>query len=460
MVFGHLSEDILLMILQRLQELYSEISAGRADASVASSSLASKLERLRQQLQDSLHDAGQEGEEMDGERSRSTPNLSASFTRDWRSSTSPEAEVRALRAQLQETVRWNEALQARLDESRRTRDVGVGMEKEGEGQGQGGGTGKDKKYAELTREVDRLLEELAVEKEKAERERRQQEAEIGKVQDTLRRTERTVLELEEQLRAAMAQRDAGTSTDHLEEVTQLEREVEEAHATVARVSGQCEGVQAKLAEVRRQLDGAHGTIAELRAQLDFELKENKRLKDELADASFSSADHSNDSLGASSMPNLLTPEGHSQKNKSDSWTTPPPQRRGRKADISALKAKNEDMTRLNAELQRKCEEKLLNASSSSGASSSRQPSERSVHVQTHIHHDQREELQKERERELVVQVRKAEKLLLEKEEEWMVKEESLKAHLEDAQRALRVARANMAEEMKEGVKVKDEQILK
>ena len=35
MIFGSLSENLLLTILQRLQELYSEITAGRADSNLA-----------------------------------------------------------------------------------------------------------------------------------------------------------------------------------------------------------------------------------------------------------------------------------------------------------------------------------------------------------------------------------------------------------------------------------------
>ncbi len=36
MIFGSMSESLLLTILQRLQELYSEITAGRADSKSAS----------------------------------------------------------------------------------------------------------------------------------------------------------------------------------------------------------------------------------------------------------------------------------------------------------------------------------------------------------------------------------------------------------------------------------------
>ena len=36
MIFSSLSENLLLTILQRLQELYAETTAGRADSNVAS----------------------------------------------------------------------------------------------------------------------------------------------------------------------------------------------------------------------------------------------------------------------------------------------------------------------------------------------------------------------------------------------------------------------------------------
>jgi len=443
------------MILQRLQELHGEITAGRTDASVASSSLATKLEILRQQLRDSLHESRQDSRETDGRKSRSTPNLSASFTGDWKqqAESSPRAELQSLQSRLEEALRWNEALQARLDESRRTRGSSVGGDSD---RGRGMGGADIDKYLELTKEVDRLLEELAAEREKSKQEKLRQEDETRKVRDVLRRTERNVQELKDQLKMAMTQREINNSVD-VGEMARLERELGEARSSVARVTLQFDSSQVKLEEVCLQLDGAREMIAELQAQLDFERRENRRLKNELANTSSSSA---NDSLGASSLPNLLSsPRADSSKNKSDSWTTPPPQRRGRKPDISALKAKNEDMTQLNTELQRKCEEQLLKASSSS--SSLGQSTERSMHVQTHVHTEhKRAEFQGERERDLVAQVRKAEGLLQEKEEEWLEKEERLKARLEEAQRALAVARSNMEEEMKTIVKAKDEQILK
>ena len=202
MFFGGMSENLFLTILQRLQELYGEITAGRADSHVATSSLSAKLEHLtalQRHLEESLREAqGQqtpgkntstnyttyyymrgeegEGEGQDGGQRESTPKssgipkLSAMLDR--------QAEIDALRAELEEMKRWNEALQARLDESMRTRHVGVGMEKGAEEDA--GATAAERsvsaeKYRELTREVDRLLEQLEAEKERSKSEKRQQQ---------------------------------------------------------------------------------------------------------------------------------------------------------------------------------------------------------------------------------------------------------------------------------------------
>lgn len=273
--------------------------------------------------------------------------------------------------------------------------------------------------------------------------------------------------LRRQLEDSLHDRDTSTSAD---ESMRLAKELEQIHITVARVSGQCEGAQRKLAEVQRQLDGAHGTIAELRAQLEFERRESQKLKNDLANMSMSS----DDSLAASSsLPNLLTPGVHTHRNKSDSWTTPPPQRHAtpssRRPDVSALKAKNEDMTRLNAELQRKCQEQLLKTPPNSRPTSGGQAAGSSTHFQTRLR-EQREGLQREmmeRERELLSQVREAEHLLLEKEEEWLAKEEGLrqevgelKDQLEEASKEKRNIRVKVVEEMEQTVRSKDEQILK
>ena len=213
MFFGGISEDLFRTILQRLQELYGEITAGRADSNVHASSLSAKLEHLtalQRHLEESLREAQQQssssqespgklagsggstnyttyyymrGEEGggdgtdDGIRASSTPKTSAKLP----SVLSRQAEIDALRAELEETRRWNEARQARLDESMRTRrHVGVGMEKGGAQVAAATEEGErgvsSEKYRELTREVDRLLEQLEAEKERSKSEKRQQQA--------------------------------------------------------------------------------------------------------------------------------------------------------------------------------------------------------------------------------------------------------------------------------------------
>ena len=480
MIFGNLSESLFLTILQRLQELYSEITGGRADSKMASSSLAAKLEHLtalQRHLEDSLREAsmqespgkgaspstynsyyymrgeGQKGSSEDEEgvsHTTSTPRgagvgVSPQKLRE------REAEIEALRAELEEMKRWNEALQARLDESRRTRHVGVGMEKGAKATAHaqtGDGGVSAERFAELSQEVDRLLEELAREREKSRAERQQQEQEVEAVQGTLRKTETKVMDLEERLKAAML-RDANTSTEHFEEVERLVSELEGARATIARLRGQLEGAQKNLAELRGQHDhtqsalaklrgkveGAHANIADLRGQLDraqrsnaelrgklrFENEENKRLRDEMADISLTSSENSPQKEGeglaaTTSLPNLLaTPAG--ARNMADSWTSPP-SARAERLDVSALKAKNENITRLNAELQRKCHEQLLRTPPHSRPGSAGQSSWQTKARETE--EVLRAEMM-ERERALLSQLHEAESRLLEKEAECQAK---------------------------------------
>ena len=66
-------------------------------------------------------------------------------------------------------------------------------------------------------------------------------------------------------------------------------------------------------------------------------------------------------MAASSMPNLYVPEATPvTKTTSDSWTTPGHGRSGvgEQLDVSALRERHEEATRLNQELQRKCWEQL------------------------------------------------------------------------------------------------------
>ena len=533
MIFGNMSESLFLTILQRLQELYNEITAGRADSHSASSTLAAKLEHLtalQRQLEDSVResragespsksanstnyttyyymrgeggDSGGEGEDG-GIAGTSTPKVPSKTLRDH------EAEIRGLGAELEELRRWNEALQARLDDGRKTRHVGVGMEKGGgvsvHTQTVGAGVGVSlEKYEELRREVDRLLEELEREKAKSLRDRKQQQRELDDIQHTLQDTEDKVQDLEIRLKAAML-KDVSTSTQQLEEAEELAQELDRARATVAKLRGQLDGAQRNVVELRGQFDraqaniaklkgqveGAHGTIAELRGQLGhsqgsnaelrgkldraqrsnaelrgelkFENEENKRLREELADISINMTQQSPLKEGeglTTSMPNLLASEGSTSLNKSDSWTSPPRTSLAECPDVQALKAKNEDITRLNAQLQRKCQEQLQKTPTQSRPSSAGQTS---LSAKLRGTEEVLRTEMMERERALLSQLREAEARLLEKEAEWQsrvagLRQEGveLEAQLAEAMKSKQGLRAKLME----GIQAKDEEILK
>ena len=476
-------------------------------------------------------EAGSGDEGREGVLGNSTPRVTPVRRTTPQKSSDHEAEIGALKAELEEMSRWNEALQARLDETRRTRHVGVGMEK-------GGGASKYtqtmvteegvslEKYMELTREVDRLLEELGREREKSQEERHHQQQEIADIQVTLRGAEEQVMDLEERLKANML-RNASTSTDHLEGVEQLARELEETRADVEKLRGQFEAALKSCAELRGQLDqaqannaklrgqveGARSTIAELRGQLEhtqgsnaelrgkleraqgsnielrgqlehsqgsnadlrgklelaqgsnielrgqlersqasntdlrgklrFEKEENRRLREEVAEISISLTEQSAQKEGeglASSMPNLFTPEA---KNTTDSWTSPPRSSFAERPDVRELRAKNEDITRLNAELQRKCQEQLFKTPPHSRpGSASHQTS--SSHWQAKVRGTEealRSEMA-EREQVLLSQLREAESRFLEKEAEWQAKVAGLRQEGVELERQLAEAMKN------------------
>ena len=519
MIFGNMSENLFLTILQRLQELYNEITAGRADSNMATSSLSARLEHLmalQRQLEESLRDhdspersnntsyttyyyldrgkgSDQEEEEVvDGIRGNSTPKVTPKTKT---SPQDPEVENRTLRANLEEMKRWNEALQVRLDENQRTRHVGVGREKDGTSPQ--AKTESDKgfvppeKYLELTREVDRLLEELDTEKEKSEAERAQQQREIDAIQQTLRDTEAKVMDLEESLKAAML-RDVSTSTDHLVEMDRVAREAEESRSAIARLRGQFEGAQRNISQLKEeldssqraaarlkeqldtsqgnvarlseQLDTSQGVVAGLRGQLDFEGQENKKLRDELADMLLmkKSPHKEEEGLEATSSTSMPDLHGGVARSKSDSWTSPKTPLSER-PDVKALKAKNEDITRLNMELQKKCHEQLLKTPSHSRPSSAG-----SMHWQSQLR--EKEEILRsemaEKERALLAQVRNAEARLLEKELEWQAKLAGLRqegveleTQLAEAMKSKHTLRAKLMEDT-ESSQAKDEEIVK
>lgn len=353
-------------------------------------------------------------------------------------------QISALQSELEEVKRWNEALRARLDETSRTRDVGVGMEKDGEARPQSPPRapvfGREK-YLELQKEVDRLLAELETERERSLAEKRLQE----RLQSQVREAEEKVGSLERQLRLAMS-RDAATSTD-LETTEMLQQEVE---------------------GLKRELDEARDTIATMRGQLEAKMDENQQLREELGDSGLDEKGTSPQredkaTFMSTSVPHLLTPDHTPARNLSDSWTSP-----GRGAtmgehpEVRALREKHEEVTRLNLELQRKCQEQLKRSPPHSRPTSGGQST-----LQSRLREMERLQSEMmERERTLLSQLRESEARFIEREGEWKARESTLHMQVMDLESRLNVAgksgenlRSKLAEALSTS-RAKDEEILK
>ena len=353
-------------------------------------------------------------------------------------------QISALQSELEDVKRWNEALRARLDETGRTRDVGVGMEKDGETRPQSPPHaplfGREK-YLELQKEVDRLLAELENERERSLAEKRLQE----RLQSQVREAEEKVGSLERQLRLAMS-RDASTSTD-LETIEMLQQEVE---------------------RLKRELDEARGTIAALREQLEAKMDENQQLREDLGDSGLDEKGASPQrkdqaTFASTSVPHLLTPDHTPARNLSDSWTSP-----GRGAtmgehpEVRALREKHEEVTRLNLELQRKCQEQLKRSPPHSRPTSGGQST-----LQSRLREMERLQSEMmERERTLLSQLRESEARFIEREGEWKARESSLHMQVMDLESRLNVAgksSENLQSKLAEALsanRAKDEEIQK
>ena len=362
---------------------------------------------------------GEEEEEGEGSPKRSSTPRSKGASPWQTPQKPPEAStpmrdamrrIGALQSELEEVKRWNEALRARLDETGRTRNVGVGMEKDGDSRVQSAprvtesGGFAPERYLELEREVDRLLSELEGERERSQLEKEQQQSEFATLQGRLEEAEEKVTDLQRQLRLAM-RADAATSTDDIT-IGTLQEEVE---------------------QLTQELDNAKGVIASLRGKVEAESDDNQRLREELAEVQFTSPKMTQDksTLAASSMPNLLTPDRSQTKLLSDSWTSPGTAPAGERLDVRALRQRHEEVTRLNQELQRKCQEKLKRSPPQSRPSSSGQSM---LHWQAKMR-EQEQSLRSEmleRERTLLAQMRESEARFIERESELKTRETTLR----------------------------------
>ena len=336
------------------------------------------------------------------------------------------AQVDALKEELGEVEKRNRSLQAHLDESRKREN-------------------DPERYRQLEEEVDRLLTELDSEKERSQNEREQQLEEFESLQNQLHETEEKLSDLQRQLDSAVT-KDEATSTAEQQEKERLQQE----------------------------LDEAQDTIAGLRGRLDAEESENQRLQSELAELSAPrvkktpTMTRDMSTLATSSMPDLHE-EGTPVKTLSDSWTSPGRSpHMGERPDVRALREKHEEVTRLNQELQRKCQEQLNRSPSSSRPTSAGKTASTTIHWQTRLR-EQEQSLRKEmmeREENLRSQLRESEARHITKEGEWRGQEAALKrqviqleAQLTEAQRNGESVRSKLAEALAES-REKDEEIRK
>ena len=303
--------------------------------------------------------AGEGEEERGGERTprkSSTPKKSSPKTppkchrRGSREGTpwgESQAQINSLQSELEEVRRWNEALQTRLKESGRTRDVGVGMEKGGEAAPvQAEDSFAPEKYLELEADVDRLLAELEAEREQSQGEKEQQENECAALQGELAAAEERVMELESQLKETVLH-DGSSSSLESGHLAGLREEVESLHQTVSE---------------------AEATIAGLRVWLQAEREDNQRLRGRLTELGGETSQRASPpvaelpSTSARLLPHLPpTPDCTPGRATADSWTSPGVALPGQQAegiDVRALKERHEAVTQLNRELQRKCREQL------------------------------------------------------------------------------------------------------
>ena len=244
-------------------------------------------------------------------------------------------------------------------------------------------------------------------------------------------------DLRQRLDESAQKRDASPRGVPAQRLGELEREVDRLLRELGeeRERSQAEGDQQQrmrdeTERLRAELDEARGVMAALRGRVEAERANARRLRAELDHLRFLSPERDEATMAASSMPNLYVPEATPvTKTMSDSWTTPGHGRSGlgEQLDVSALRERHEEATRLNQELQRKCWEQL-------GRSPPRsQPPSRptsggmtTLRWQTRLR-EREEELRgemRERERGLLEQISETESRLMEREGAWQAEKEA------------------------------------
>ena len=266
-------------------------------------------------------------------------------------------KIEQLQAELEETRRWNESLQARLDQGR---DMGVG--------GEDGSTLSldPEKYLELKKEVDRLVTSLETERAQFLREKGDQQREFARLQSRVREAEAQTVALENQLRM------------HGVQVVQM-----------GDSRRNMESLQQEVCQQQEEIERLKDAIAALRSRAEAERAENVHLQRELSSLKVQKRNTASQAVDkttliSSSLPNLSDSGQLSSRSMTDSWTSPPrPTTVGDPLDVSALIAKHEEIVRLNHELQRKCCEQLSHSQVGSAQGHTKgKGSERSSRMET------------------------------------------------------------------------------
>lgn len=272
MIIGGMSENLLLLILQKLDELYREMMAGRSEGTNANSSLFSKMDevtKLQKHFRSLLHKGKDETDPLE---------LHEALMR----------EIESLRSELEDYKRKEK------------------QEEINTGAGDFSGI-----LDELQRDNEHLIHELELEREKAHTE-----------------GEHKVFILEEQLKESRRK------------IKVLEKQVSD------------------MSQLQRELDGARAECASLRGRLEAEEDHNRRMRSEVTELRLSNLQHMND-ITASSLPDLHSAPSGSPHRKGGHWTTTTSSYTlGDHPDLNELIERHREVTRLNEEIQSKCEQKL------------------------------------------------------------------------------------------------------
>ena len=297
-----MSENLLLLILQKLDELYREMMAGRSEGTNAN-----RLEKIFIHLL--IHLYLQVYIYLYIYLSTVSIYFSSLFSK-MDEVTKLQKHFRSLLKGKDETdpLELHEALMREIESLRSELEDYKRKEKKEEidtGAGDFSGI-----LDELQRDNEHLIRELELEREKARTE-----------------GEHKVFVLEEQLKESRRK------------IKVLEKQVSD------------------MSRLQREFDGARAECASLRGRLEAEEDHNRQMRSEVTELRLSNLQHMND-VTASSLPDLHSAPTGSPHRKGGHWTTTSSYTLGDHPDLNELIERHREVTRLNEEIQSKCEQKL------------------------------------------------------------------------------------------------------